>query len=94
VLFRSGEDFDTWLELNPTLKAQTGAERKDAWIAAFPQLTAGNNAAFAEMTDDPTWDAHRVFPLVGLFAAPWFRAQAADFAARLGELQRRWEADE
>ena len=75
-------------------KDQSGAERKAAWLAAFPQLTAGNDNTFAGLTDDPTWDAHRLFPLAGLFAAPWFRAQAADFTARLGELTRRWEGDE
>ena len=82
------------MEANPTIKAQTGAERKETWLAAFPQLVAGNDAAFAELTDDPTWDERPISPLAGLFAAPWFRKQAVAFSARLAEHQRRWENDQ
>ncbi|MFN8537688.1 MAG: hypothetical protein U0232_09460 [Thermomicrobiales bacterium] len=76
-----------------------GAERRGsaraAWLAAFLATDRREmHAAFAEMTDDPTWDARIAsFPLVGLFAASVPRA-GGGFHGATRELTRRWEGDE
>lgn len=92
MLFRSEEDFLAWLADNPGAGDDTAA-RRAAWLAAFPELTAGGTLPFAAITEDALWGSLRAVPLRDFFDSPWYREAAPAFAPRYDELRRRWEAE-
>lgn len=82
----------SWLAAHPTVEV-SAAVRRAAWLAEFPQLTAGDHAPLAAIAEDAPWDDWQAIPLRDFFTSTWFRHQSSAFGARYGELRRRWEAD-